>query len=276
MSSADERIINRLQKIYDAQGAGGASFEELTGEPTDNAALGTALSGKVPTTRTVAGKALSSDVTLVKADVGLGNVDNTTDAAKPVSTAQQTALDLKVPTSRTVNGQALSGNVVVTGLMLDTAGAPDNGVGANGDYAFDDATKTIYGPKAAGVWPAGVVLGGDTAVPIYKATLTQSGTNAPVATVHRNTLGGTVVWGFTSTGIFTATLAGAFPADKTCILMSPPKPNALAANSNIIEYVRTSTDVITVRTTTQNANSGTSGVVNDVLTETLFEVQIEP
>lgn len=32
---------------------------------------------------------------LVKADVGLGNVDNTTDASKPVSTAQQTALDLK-------------------------------------------------------------------------------------------------------------------------------------------------------------------------------------
>jgi hypothetical protein len=32
---------------------------------------------------------------LVKADVGLGNVDNTSDANKPVSTAQQTALDLK-------------------------------------------------------------------------------------------------------------------------------------------------------------------------------------
>lgn len=30
-----------------------------------------------------------------KADVGLGNVDNTSDANKPVSTAQQTALDLK-------------------------------------------------------------------------------------------------------------------------------------------------------------------------------------
>jgi hypothetical protein len=32
-----------------------------------------------------------------KADVGLANVDNTSDAAKPVSTAQQTALDLKAP-----------------------------------------------------------------------------------------------------------------------------------------------------------------------------------
>lgn len=32
---------------------------------------------------------------IVKGDVGLGNVDNTSDANKPVSTAQQTALDLK-------------------------------------------------------------------------------------------------------------------------------------------------------------------------------------
>lgn len=40
----------------------------------------------------VAGK--TGVVTLVKADVGLGLVDNTTDLGKPVSTAQQTALDL--------------------------------------------------------------------------------------------------------------------------------------------------------------------------------------
>ena len=34
---------------------------------------------------------------LAKGDVGLGNVDDTADSAKPVSTAQQTALDLKAP-----------------------------------------------------------------------------------------------------------------------------------------------------------------------------------
>lgn len=41
----------------------------------------------------VAGK--TGAVTLAKADVGLGSVDNTSDASKPVSTATQTALDLK-------------------------------------------------------------------------------------------------------------------------------------------------------------------------------------
>lgn len=44
---------------------------------------------------------------LVKADVGLGSVDNTTDAGKPVSTAQQTALDLK---ANLAGGNALTGN----------------------------------------------------------------------------------------------------------------------------------------------------------------------
>lgn len=43
----------------------------------------------------VAGK--TGAVALVKADVGLSNVDNTSDANKPVSTAQQAALNLKAP-----------------------------------------------------------------------------------------------------------------------------------------------------------------------------------
>lgn len=58
--------------------------------------LSDALAGKVPNSRTVAGKPLTDNVTLAKADVGLGNVTNTSDANKPVSTAQQAALDLKV------------------------------------------------------------------------------------------------------------------------------------------------------------------------------------
>lgn len=49
------------------------------------------------TNRTMA--QVKTDLALVKGDVGLGNVDNTTDANKPVSTATQTALDLKLPTS---------------------------------------------------------------------------------------------------------------------------------------------------------------------------------
>lgn len=47
--------------------------------------------------QSVAGK--TGAVTLTKSDVGLGNVDNTTDANKPISTATQTALNAKAPLS---------------------------------------------------------------------------------------------------------------------------------------------------------------------------------
>lgn len=61
----------------------------------------------VPNTRTVAGKALSSNITLAKGDVGLGNVDNTSDANKPVSTAQATAINAKVGSpNSTITGLA--------------------------------------------------------------------------------------------------------------------------------------------------------------------------
>lgn len=78
-------------------------------------------SGGEGSVKSVAGK--TGDVTLVKGDVGLGNVDNTSDANKPVSTAQQAALDSKQDklisgtNIKTINGQSIlgGGNMVVTG-----------------------------------------------------------------------------------------------------------------------------------------------------------------
>ena len=59
--------------------------------------------------RAVAGK--TGAVTLARADVGLGEVDNTSDAAKPVSTATQTALNGK---ANSLHGHAVAD---VTGLQ---------------------------------------------------------------------------------------------------------------------------------------------------------------
>ena len=73
-----------------------------------------ALNAKVDKTTSINGHLLSTDVTITKGDVGLGNVDNTSDLDKPISTATQEALNGKVETSTTVNGHALSGNVEVT------------------------------------------------------------------------------------------------------------------------------------------------------------------
>ena len=49
----------------------------------------------------------TGNINITKANIGLGNVDNTSDANKPVSTAQQTALDAKLSKS----GGTLTGDV---------------------------------------------------------------------------------------------------------------------------------------------------------------------
>lgn len=61
---------------------------------------------------------IKTDLVLVAGDVGLGNVNNTSDANKPVSTAQQTALDLK---------QSLSGKDAASGYAGLSAGSKLSG-----------------------------------------------------------------------------------------------------------------------------------------------------
>lgn len=60
-----------------------AIYNGVGWDKIDNSELVSSVAGKVGV------------VTLIKADVGLGNVDNTSDANKPVSTAQATAIGLK-------------------------------------------------------------------------------------------------------------------------------------------------------------------------------------
>ena len=74
-------------------------------------------------TQTLTNKTITSPAGLVKGDVGLGNVDNTSDANKPVSTAAQTALDLKAPlASPTFTGTVtLPSNTITTETIANDA-----------------------------------------------------------------------------------------------------------------------------------------------------------
>lgn len=72
----------------------------------------------VPTTRTVAGHALSADVTISKSDVGLGNVDNTADATKAVLSAT------KLATARTIAGKSFDGTANISIAASDVGAVP--------------------------------------------------------------------------------------------------------------------------------------------------------
>ena len=62
---------------------------------------------------------------------------------------------------------------------------------------------------------------------VYTALITQTGTDAPVATVLQNTTGGTIVWTRNSTGRYLATISGAtYTTDKTAILLTSGSASA--------------------------------------------------
>ena len=109
------------------------------------------------TNKTLTSPAITSPTGLVKADVGLSNVDNTSDASKPISTLTQTALDLKAPiASPTFTGTVagITSTMVGLGNVDNTSNATERAATAvltNKDIDGGTASNTsrITIPKAS-------------------------------------------------------------------------------------------------------------------------------
>jgi hypothetical protein len=70
------------------------------------------------TNKTLTSPVINTPTGITKTDVGLANVDNTTDANKPVSTATQTALDLKANLAApALTGDATAVNLTISGNL---------------------------------------------------------------------------------------------------------------------------------------------------------------
>ena len=91
-----------------------------------NTALSDADFATLAGTETLTNKTITSPLGLVKGDVGLGNVDNTSDTSKPVSTATQTALDLKANLAGATFTGALSGTDLTLSGNLTVNGTTTN------------------------------------------------------------------------------------------------------------------------------------------------------
>jgi hypothetical protein len=94
---------------------------------------------------------------------------------------------------------------------------------------------------------------------VYTALLSQSGTNAPVATVLENTLGGTVVWAYSSTGSYSATLAGAFPANKLFFIVQQEAAYNNAPqqySQKIRSFTRVNNDIVFLSNAELNFTAG--------------------
>lgn len=125
----------------------------------------------------VAGK--TGAVTLVKADVGLGSVDNTADAAKNVLSAT------KLTTARTINGVSFDGTANIT--VADSTKEPAITAGTSAQYWRGDKTMQTLDKTAVG-------LGNVTNNPQYypggtDVAVADGGTGASTASAARSNLG---------------------------------------------------------------------------------------
>lgn len=113
---------------------------------------------------------------------------------------------------------------------------------------LNDDEKLVLKNDAGVIETIATVEGLAAAEPkVYLALLTQSGTEAPEATVLKNTLGGTVVWSFNDVGRYIGTLASAFTFEKTSIFIANPDKNA-AGSTGISSVSISSVNTITVLT----------------------------
>lgn len=121
---------------------------------------------------------------ITKTMVGLGNVDNTSDTAKPVSTAQQTALDLKVtgPVSavgdKVVLFDGTTGKLIKdSGLALSGTNTGDQTLPTDATIVTSDITTNNATTVKHGWMPKGT---GSTAT-FFRSDMTQAAPTASVA-----------------------------------------------------------------------------------------------
>lgn len=118
---------------------------------------------------------------------------------------------------------------------------------------------------------AGYVLSnaGNSGASEYVATLAQSGTNAPVATVLKNTLGA-IVWSRSGPGVYSATLVGAFTNGvRTLVELDTQKALLTYVNDGVlITASRSNADVVSI---------DTSDSTDDwISSEWLFRITVYP
>ena len=154
----NNKIYRWSGSIYIEIAANNSIWGAITGTLSNQLDLQAALDAKQNTLvsgtsiKTLEGQSLlgSGNIDLSKSDVGLGNVDNTSDANKPISTATQTALDLKANTSQlhdavtiaTANGLSLSTQALSLGLASSTL----NGALSSTDWnTFNNKQNALSG-----------------------------------------------------------------------------------------------------------------------------------
>jgi hypothetical protein len=141
-SDANKPVSTATQTALDAK----ASNAALANHEADTTNIHGIADTSALATKTYADGAVSTAVAaLTKSSVGLGNVDNTSDVNKPVSTAQQTALDEKLASATAASTYATISNVALKAPLANPAftGTPTAPTAAGGTNTTQVATTAF-------------------------------------------------------------------------------------------------------------------------------------
>jgi len=132
--------------------------------------------------QTLTNKTITTPLGLVKGDVGLGNVDNTTDANKPISSATQTALDLKAPlaspaltgtpTAPTAAAATNTTQIATTAFVRAEVAALVNSAGSTLDTLGEIATALGNDANLSTTLTNSIALKAPLASPTFTGTVT--------------------------------------------------------------------------------------------------------
>ena len=131
--------------------------------------------------------------------------------------------------------------------------------------------QTISGDFVDNTDPLNPILNDPRPYKVYTALLTQSGTNAPVATVLENTLGD-IVWSYNSIGIYHATSIGSFTENKTIL------PNTYTASTDgsivsTFDFFKLDENMVSIRTRDIVGNNQ-DNLINFNDNDFLFEIRV--
>jgi uncharacterized protein (TIGR02145 family) len=261
---------NAVKTYVDSQVATGAPDAtssvkgkiQLTGELGGSASSPTVpgLALKAP----INNPAFTGTVTgVTKSMVGLGNVDNTTDAGKPVSTATQTALDLKLNRSDFPNGTN-TGNILYWNGTSWVNLAPGQNEQAlilvNGIPSWSGAAyATLTTSSVSSITPTSVSGGGNIS---SDGGAVVSARGLVYATTSNPTLSNTVLTIGSGTGSFSGTLTGLTPNTTYYVRAYATNSSGTAYGSEqtfttmVISYATLTTSSISSITSTSVSGGG--------------------
>lgn len=240
-----------------------ATVDDITNTaiPLTGTTVGNSVTGDITTSEGVSFKYLNP---ITNSYAGLYNYEGSASISSDLYDKPNTGYDYM--TSLICARHSIDGDISISAIEIQTQQELDGiiTIGA-GIFSLDDFSdilpenKLIYTQRSY----VDTKVADSRPYKVYTALLSQSGTNAPVATILENTLGGTVVLSYSGVGSYVATLTGVFILNKTwCSITS-------TASADVTVTAGRSSD------NTVNINSFLSGTLtNSIMSPTCLEIRV--